>query len=833
MAQFIETFYADPWLKFMIDATIKSLVILVVAGLLQLMFRRKSAALRGLVWCLAVVGCLIVPLCSLMLPKWEVGVLPASPVAFEDNSQLITPSVPIERRLSLPATVPSLQPTPMPSPVPPQPATNRYGIFSSLDWTDWLVVAWAVGAMLLLARLVIGIATVGHISFRSTDFCSAIEPSRFNCKRQVRVRKSNAVTVPMVWGFFRPTILLPANADNWQEERLRAVLLHELAHIRRCDWLAKTIAGMACAVYWFNPLVWLAARRMWVEAEKACDDGVLNGGFQSTDYAEHLLSVARNLKVVGSVSRAAVAMASRSRIEVRLRAILATNLNRHPVTRVIVATGLLILGVVAVPMGAMRLVEAVDQEEVLYREIQAVFNYRPEELLPRPRLLGPPSASEKMEKYGQGWEMALELCEKFLNVYPNSQQHDTVWYEQLNYLFGLQRNAEFDAGAEAFLSEHPSSKYANRLRRFLVYRFMDEQKFDLALAELDKIDDPAMQHEVYERKADVYMELQDYLKMAESYLLRADLILGKPAPHISHVSMDGGSVSLQSFRGKVVMLYYWSTGDKSTQGEIPTLKRLYKLHRENPDFVLIPVCTHSTKTELKQFLKTYEMPRIHLLLEPEMVPYQFGVVPLLNYLPHYVLLDKTGMIRVADHAFLRADFKFEHWVIALLAEDTIVDSERIIPQRQQFLAEYYLVKNQTEDSIAEYKKSLAFTPNNLDIMLDILDLRVFPSTDTELMNRAYNRLLELDQLHRLSPELNLSIDFYALWLARLFGKRGGRDKEKTWTLFQIAVAHDRNAMRINSVRQNKEFYRELTAVLQDNPEFQKLLAHTPQNEMGR
>ena len=233
MAQFIETFYADPWLKFMIDATIKSLVILVVAGLLRLMFRRKSAALRGLVWCLAVVGCLIVPLCSLMLPKWEVGVLPASPVAFEDNSQLITPSVPIERRLSLPATVPSLQPTPMPSPVPPQPATNRYGIFSSLDWTDWLVVAWAVGAMLLLARLNFGFARVWYISSRSVDSNSLIELLRFSWNRGVRVRRSDAVSVPMMWGFFRPTILLPSDTDNWQEERLRAVLLHELAHIRR------------------------------------------------------------------------------------------------------------------------------------------------------------------------------------------------------------------------------------------------------------------------------------------------------------------------------------------------------------------------------------------------------------------------------------------------------------------------------------------------------------------------------------------------------------------------------------------------------------------------
>ena len=280
-----------------------------------------------------------------------------------------------------------------------------------------------------------------------------------------------------------------------------------------------------CAVYWFNPLVWFAARRRRVEAERACDDHVLNAGYQSTNYAEHLLDNARNVKAVGSVSRTAVAIARSSRIEERIRTILAENLNRRPLTNLAVVVGYCIMTFFAVQMGAMRLAEAVDQEEVLYREIQAVSNYRPEELLPRPRLLCPPSASEKMEKYGQGWEMALELCEKFLNVYPNSQRHDAVWYEQLNYLFGLQRNAEFDAGAEAFLSEHPSSKYANRLRRFLVYRFMDEQKFDLALAELDKIDDPAMQHEVYERKADVYMELQDYLKMAESYLLRADLIL--------------------------------------------------------------------------------------------------------------------------------------------------------------------------------------------------------------------------------------------------------------------------------------------------------------------
>ena len=431
--------------------------------------------------------------------------------------------------------------------------------------------------------------------------------------------------------------------------------------------------------------------------------------------------------------------------------------------------------------------------------------------------------------------MALKLCEKFLETYPSSQRGDAVWYEQLNYLFGLQRYAEFDAGAEVFLLEHPSSKYANRLRRFRVYRFMDELKFDQALVELDKIDDPLMLPEVYERKADVYMEQRDHLKMAESYLLWADLILGKPVPDFSHVSVNGDRVSLQSFRGKVAMLYHWSTGDGLTKGEmeIPILKRLHEIHRENPNFVLITVCTHSTEAELKQFVETHEVPGVHLLLESEAVPHQFGVIPLLNYLPHYVLLDKTGAIRVSDHAYVYADSRIEHWVSALLAEDTTADSERIIPQRQDFLAQYYLVKNQTEDGIAEYKKSLAFTPKNLDIILSMLNLKVFPSADTKLMNRAYNRMIELDKLYRFSPELGPSIDVHALQLARLFRMRGGRDKEKTWTLFQIAVAHDRNAIHIDSVRQNKEFYGELIAVLQDIPEFQKLLTETPQSEIDR
>ena len=174
----------------------------------------------------------------------------------------------------------------------------------------------------------------------------------------------------MVWGIFRPLILLPIGADNWQTERLRAVLFHELAHIKRRDWVMQMIAQAVCAVYWFNPLVWFAARWMRIEAEQACDDQVLNAGYQPTDYAQHLLDIVRNVNVASFASRAAVAMACPSKIEERLRTVLAENLNRHPITKVAVGIGLLVLTCFAVPIGAVRLAQAVDPKEALSPQIQ-------------------------------------------------------------------------------------------------------------------------------------------------------------------------------------------------------------------------------------------------------------------------------------------------------------------------------------------------------------------------------------------------------------------------------------------------------------------------------
>ena len=139
-----------------------------------------------------------------------------------------------------------------------------------LDGVRWEMAAlglWVAGFVTIMARLLVGMLAVQWMSRRTEVVADAswLPLARrlaadLGVSPRVTFLRSPRATMPMAWGILRPAVLMPADADEWPIERLRIVLLHELAHVRRRDCLTHLLAQAACAVYWFHPLAWMAAK---------------------------------------------------------------------------------------------------------------------------------------------------------------------------------------------------------------------------------------------------------------------------------------------------------------------------------------------------------------------------------------------------------------------------------------------------------------------------------------------------------------------------------------------------------------------------------------------
>jgi beta-lactamase regulating signal transducer with metallopeptidase domain len=326
---------------FLLELTVKSTMLIAAAAAIDLMLRRRgSAASRHLVWTLAVGGLLILPLCLLAIPRWDLEVRVASSAEpFANQVASIVPSSAAD--LSSQSSA-SLFESPAGSAYPERTASGARS-FAFLSSGPIVFAIYAAGVALLIVRL----GLQQRAARRFVRVATALDGSewagllsecvdRLEVRGGVRLLRSCEQTVPMTLGTRTPTILLPAAADTWSDDRTRAVLLHELAHIVRRDCATQMAAAVACAVYWFHPGAWWAASRMRREREIACDDRVVSAGAQPTDYADHLLELA--YACVGSRTPAlAVSMARPSEIEGRLRSLLDAARNRStpaPRTRI-------------------------------------------------------------------------------------------------------------------------------------------------------------------------------------------------------------------------------------------------------------------------------------------------------------------------------------------------------------------------------------------------------------------------------------------------------------------------------------------------------------------
>lgn len=283
------------------ELALRATLLIFIAWAAAAMLRKAgaSAAARHTIWLLGIAALLALPLFWWLAPPLELPVLrPEAPVA-------------------------AMAALPPPAVAAPEMTSGSPG------WANALLAAYLLGAALTLLRFALCRYMVSGLWREAEpardpawrDLLSSVS-RELRLSRPLELRIARGPAMPMTWGTLAPKVLLPAEARAWPPDRRRLVLLHELAHVARRDSLSRSAASLACALYWFHPGAWFAARRMRMEQEYAADDRVLNAGASARTYAASLLDLARR---VGERSRPdhAAAMAGMCQLEHRLVSITA------------------------------------------------------------------------------------------------------------------------------------------------------------------------------------------------------------------------------------------------------------------------------------------------------------------------------------------------------------------------------------------------------------------------------------------------------------------------------------------------------------------------------
>jgi beta-lactamase regulating signal transducer with metallopeptidase domain len=279
-----------------------------ISGLLAailLMLRRTSAAVRYFVACTAfamMAACPLLTWCCLMSGASAV-VVAADPVEQENSAgnqvrpiESASPpagdiatsepfKLPDTRELSLDplatvAAVPMLPQISASQVEPPFSTVSTYFYQGTAPLLPWLVSGWLAGVIFQSLRLLVGwrflqrmkqlatSPTVGELHARCQQLARQL-----GIRRSVTLVQSALIEVPAVFGWLRPIILLPAQAlTGLDATQLNAILAHELAHIRRHDYLVNLIQTVLETLLFYHPAVWWVSRQIRDEREHCCDD---------------------------------------------------------------------------------------------------------------------------------------------------------------------------------------------------------------------------------------------------------------------------------------------------------------------------------------------------------------------------------------------------------------------------------------------------------------------------------------------------------------------------------------------------------------------------------
>ena len=340
-----------------------------------LLLRKKSAALRHFLWLLAVCAPLLAMPLAWVHPRIAIPIL--RPTQVRDHAEDLT----IENvgaqpgALSGPVRGTSTEAAPMPM--------GESGHELKMSMNPWIAV-WLAGMAIVVIRmlrseLAIRRLLVSKCSPAPEALMARLNEGRRQIKltRRVRMMVTHLTEIPFCHGVFRNTVVFPASWEEWDEERIRVCVAHELAHLVRRDLPAMLAGQMSCALCWFNPLIWMAAGKMRDEAEKSADDLVLATNVKPERYAASLVAITERYRASALSATISLSMARPARLRYRVEAILDSKLRRESpglqvtLTASVLAAGLLCAAMIVrltaapTPAGPSRQVnfEAMSPEE--------------------------------------------------------------------------------------------------------------------------------------------------------------------------------------------------------------------------------------------------------------------------------------------------------------------------------------------------------------------------------------------------------------------------------------------------------------------------------------
>jgi beta-lactamase regulating signal transducer with metallopeptidase domain len=354
---------------------VKATLILAIARLLLAALPRASAATKHLVATAALVAVGVMPVLSVLVPAWEIAVQPrpaatavVQPPATPRTAP--TPATPTTERNTIgvrdndddsaASTAVAVARAIAPDPLT---AFERAMTVAGATWKGLIVLTLAFIAVVLLGHMLLGVIGVWFVARNAEELQH--DPALLELDRaadqvglglHVRLLRSSRISVPVLWGVTRPVLLLPPDVVTWPAERLRVVLLHELAHLKRFDGISLILTRIAVSLFWFHPLAWSLERAGRSECERACDDLVLAGGTKPSEYADHLLAIARSMPTFDPFRSVTLAMSRKSQLEGRLLSILQPHVARRVFSGRRVAVACALAVAVIIPVSALRLI---------------------------------------------------------------------------------------------------------------------------------------------------------------------------------------------------------------------------------------------------------------------------------------------------------------------------------------------------------------------------------------------------------------------------------------------------------------------------------------------